>query len=106
MDKLKSIGFNDWFYSQMNAEKADTHEVARVVSVHRDSYVVTKGYGEVFAEGSGNLLYTVSSSSELPTTGDFVYADFYDDDSHAIIHEVIRVFPVSPCDKPCRSCYG
>ncbi|MGK2944718.1 MAG: ribosome small subunit-dependent GTPase A, partial [Desulfuromonadales bacterium] len=53
------------------------------------SYVVTKGYGEVFAELSGNLFYTTSSSLDLPTTGDWVYANFYDDDSLAIIHGVL-----------------
>ena len=69
--------------------KSPNHDLARVVSVHKDSYVVTKGTGEVFAELSGNMLYTASSSLDMPTTGDWVYADFFDNDSHAIIHEVM-----------------
>ena len=89
MNKLESIGFSDWFGSQVDVDKSVAHEVARVVSVHKDSCVVTKGHGEAFAELSGNLFYTASSSSDLPTTGDWVYADFYDDDSHAIIHGVV-----------------
>jgi ribosome biogenesis GTPase len=90
MDTLKKIGCSDWFHDHIDAEESATHEIARVVSVHRDSYVITNGSsGEVFAEGSGNLLFTADSPSELPTTGDFVYADFYDDESHAIIHGVI-----------------
>jgi len=68
-------------------EKA--HEIARVVSVHRDSYIISKGAGGVYAELSGNLAYTVDSTSDLPTTGDWVYADFFDDDSLAIIHGVL-----------------
>jgi len=43
----------------------------------------------IFAELSGNLLYCSESASDLPTTGDWVYADFYDDDSHAIIYGVL-----------------
>ncbi|MGI9536661.1 MAG: ribosome small subunit-dependent GTPase A, partial [Desulfocapsaceae bacterium] len=69
--------------------KIAAHELARVVSVHKDSYVVTKGEGEVFGECSGNLLYSSSSPLDLPTTGDWVYADFYDDDSLAILHGVV-----------------
>ena len=65
------------------------HDLARVVSVHKDSYVVTKGTGEVFAELSGNMLYTANSSLDMPTTGDWVYADFFDDNTHSIIHEVL-----------------
>ncbi|MCW8945243.1 MAG: ribosome small subunit-dependent GTPase A, partial [Sedimenticola sp.] len=33
--------------------------------------------------------YTADSPTDLPTTGDWVYADFYDDHTHAIIHGVM-----------------
>ncbi len=89
MEKLINLGYGDWFDSQIDAGKIAAHELARVVSVHKDSYVVTRGEGEVFGECSGNLLYTSSSPLDLPTTGDWVYVDFYDDDSHAIIHGVV-----------------
>jgi len=88
MDKLESIGFNHWFQNRVDTEKIAAHEIARVVSVHKDSYIVSKGSGEVFAELSGNLSYTADSAIDLPTTGDWVYVDFYDDDTHAIIHDV------------------
>ncbi len=89
MEKLESLGYSPWFKNRVDADKIATHDVARVVSVHKDSYVITKGFGEVFAELSGHLSYTANSVSDLPTTGDWVYADFYDDDTHAIIHGVI-----------------
>ncbi len=89
MNDLESIGYSDWFHSQADPAKIAAHEVARVVSVHKDSYTITKGQGEVFAELAGNLYYTANSSSDLPTTGDWVYANFYDDDSHAIIHGIL-----------------
>ena len=88
MTDLISIGYSDWFESRVDDEKVAAHDVARVVSVHKDSYTVTKGGEEIFAELSGNLLYCTESASDLPTTGDWVYADFYDDDTHAIIHDV------------------
>ena len=89
MDKLESIGYDDWFRSQADADKIAAHELARVVAVHKDRCVITKGEGDVFAEYSGNLLYVSDSPFDLPTTGDWVYADFHDDDSHAIIHGVL-----------------
>ena len=88
MSDLKSIGYSDWFNSRVDDEKIAAHGVARVGSVHKDSYTVTKGGEDIFAELSGNLLYTTESASDLPTTGDWVYADFYDDDTHAIIYGV------------------
>ena len=88
MSELEVIGYSDWFKSRVDEAKIAIHGVARVVSVHKNSFTVTKGEEEVFAELSGNLLYGTEFSSELPTTGDWVYADFFDDDSHAIIHGV------------------
>lgn len=88
MDDLKSLGYDDWFKSRVDDEMIAAHDVARVVSVHKDSYTVTKGGQEIFAELSGNLLYRTESAYDLPTTGDWVYADFFDDDTHAIIYGV------------------
>jgi ribosome biogenesis GTPase len=90
MSDLKSIGYNDWFKSRVDDEKIAAHGVSRIVSVHKGSYTVSNGGGEIFAELSGNLLYCAESASDLPTTGDWVYADFFDDDSHAII---VGLFP-------------
>ena len=89
MDKLERIGYDDWFRRQADAGKSAAHEIARVVAVHKDRCVITKGEGDVLAEYSGNLLYLSDSPFDLPTTGDWIYADFYDDDSHAIIHGVL-----------------
>lgn len=89
MDKLERIGFSDWFRSKIDVEKAAKHELARVVSVHKESYVLSNGQLEAFAQLSGNLLYSADSSMDLPTTGDWVYANFYDDDTHAIVYGVV-----------------
>ena len=88
MSNLDSIGYSDWFKSRVDDEKISSHEVARIASVHKDSYTVSKGEGEVFAELSGNLLYCAESAIDLPTSGDWVYADFHDEDTHAIIYGV------------------
>ena len=89
MENLQHIGFNDWFQERVEADKLAQHDIARVVSVHKDSYMITKGQGDVFAELTGKLAYTADSAADLPTTGDWVYVDFYDDDTHAIIHDIL-----------------
>ena len=87
-NNLKRLGFNEWFQSNRDIEKLAELEVARVISVHKDSYVITRGYNDAFAELAGKLIYSAESPIDLPTTGDWVYAHFYDEDSHAIIHDV------------------
>jgi ribosome biogenesis GTPase / thiamine phosphate phosphatase len=89
MGELERLGYDDWFRGNTDDDKVATHDIARVVSVHKDSCVITKGHGNAYAEPSGSLLYAADSPLDLPTTGDWVYADFYDDDSHAIVHEVL-----------------
>ncbi|MDA3800096.1 MAG: ribosome small subunit-dependent GTPase A [Kiritimatiellae bacterium] len=88
MNTLEDIGLSHWFQSQLDADQMAFHEVARVISVQKDSYIITNGDCEVFAELSGALFYNANSSTDLPTVGDWVYADFYDEDTLAIIHGI------------------
>ena len=98
MSKLNKLGYDEWFAQHADPAKLQSHGVARVLSVHKDSYLISTGEeGEdneqggqaIFAEAAGNLLYSAASSLELPTTGDWVYADCYDDNSHAIIFGIL-----------------
>ncbi|MEK7991257.1 MAG: ribosome small subunit-dependent GTPase A [Thiotrichaceae bacterium] len=89
MDKLENIGFSDWFQSKLDADKVAAHDIARVIAVHKDRYIITNGLRDIVAELARNILYTANYSTDLPTTGDWVYADFYDDGTHALIHDII-----------------
>ena len=88
MNTLEGLGFSDWFKQQVDEKLSALHGIARVVSVHKDSFTLTTGGQEIYAQLSGNLLYGADSASALPTTGDWVYANCYDDDTHAIIYGV------------------
>ena len=87
--ELQRLGFSDWFERRADQERTAIHDIARVVSVQRDSFMVTRGDKDVFAELSGNLLYSTESSADLPTTGDWIYVDFFDDDTHAVVYGVL-----------------
>ncbi len=88
MEKLTAMGFDNWFRSRIEDEKLQACEIARVVSVERQAWLLSRGDNPVYAELAGKLLYASDSGSALPTTGDWVYAQFFDDDSHAIIHDL------------------
>lgn len=62
---------------------------ARVVAVHKERFVVTDGSSEIRAELAGRYLHRAGSALDLPTVGDWVSAEFLDDRTHAIIHDVL-----------------
>ena len=79
----------DWVQQNLDAELAAAHEIARVISVRKNQYLLAHGSLTVVAELSGNLLYSTDDGVDLPTTGDWVYCDLYDDAAHAIIHGLL-----------------
>lgn len=83
------MGFDNWYRARVDSEKLQTCEIARVVGVARQSWLLSRGQEPVYAELAGKLLFASDSENALPTTGDWVYAQFYDDDSHAIIHDLL-----------------
>ncbi len=88
-ENIKNLGFDNWFRANTNAQLIKNHHIARVISVHKNSYIISKGSRDIFAELAGKMLYSADSSMLLPTVGDWVAADFFDDDSHAIIHSLL-----------------
>lgn len=85
---LKSLGFDQWFLDSIG-EPPYPFDVARVVAVHKESYVITCGDGEIQAELVGKILFTANSPLDYPAVGDWVFTTTYDDNSFAIIHELI-----------------
>jgi ribosome biogenesis GTPase len=88
-DNLKKLGFDKWFQKHANSGKLADLEIARVTTVHKDSCMITKGVKDVFAEVVGKLMYSADSPLDFPAVGDWVLADFYDEDTLAVIHEIL-----------------
>ncbi len=86
---LEELGFNNWFQEQLDSAKLDDFEIARVVAVEKDSYVINNGQMVVLAELTGKLMFTADSPLDFPAVGDWVYAQYFNDDSLAIIHEIL-----------------
>ena len=85
---IEKLGFSIWFQNKVDANKLDNFQIARVSSVHKDSYFITNGHSETRAEITGKLMYAAESSIEYPTVGDWCYVQYFDEDSPVIIHEV------------------
>lgn len=88
MNNLQSLGFDNWFQDKIDLSKTDFN-IVRVISVNKNSFVVSNGVKEIYAELTGRFLYNSENSLELPAVGDFVYAQLFDDDELAIIHEIL-----------------
>ena len=85
---LKSLGFDDWFLKKAE-ETSSEFDVARVVAVHKESYGITSGEGDIQAELVGKIRFTATSPLEYPAVGDWVVTSTYDDNTFAIIHELL-----------------
>lgn len=88
--KLTTLGFDQWFEAQSTNFHQDGCSFARISAVDRGSYLIRNESGEVPAELTGRLSYQIESPVDLPSVGDWVTAQYYDNDTAAIIH---RVFP-------------
>ena len=86
---MESLGFGEWFHENIESVDSKSFDVARVVAVHKDSYILNNGENEVFAEPIGKMLFSAASPIDLPTVGDWVLATFYDKDTFSIIHDVL-----------------
>ncbi len=88
-ENINNIGFNDWFLNKIPEDKLNEFEIARVAVVHRDSYKINNGIEEISAKLLGKLSFSAESPLDFPAVGDWVLVKYYDENSLAIIHEII-----------------
>ncbi|MBW7869372.1 MAG: ribosome small subunit-dependent GTPase A [Brumimicrobium sp.] len=88
MNNLKSLGFDNWYKDKIDLSKTDFN-ITRVISVNKNSFVVSNGVKEIYAELTGKFLFNSEDSLDMPAVGDWIYAQLFDDDELAIIHEIL-----------------
>jgi ribosome biogenesis GTPase / thiamine phosphate phosphatase len=86
--ELADLGFDSWFEEKRKALEGLDCDIARITRVDRDRYLVRNEQNEVQAEPTGKLLFSADSSQELPCVGDWVFVQYQNDDTLAIIHEL------------------
>ncbi len=85
---LADMGFDSWFENKLAELVPSENQLARVTIVNRDSYMVRGLKNEVPAELAGKFLFTVESSLSLPAVGDWVFVQYHDNGTQAIIHDL------------------
>ena len=96
MSKIEKLGFDNWFWSsipsgkdKVDLSKTADFQIVRVISVNKNSFVVSNGVKDIYAELTGKFLFNSENSLDLPAVGDWVYAQLFDDDELAIIHDIL-----------------
>ncbi len=89
MNSVEKLGFNNWFEDKVDSSKTNDLKIVRVVSVNKNSFVVSNGVKDIYAELTGKFLFNSEDSLDLPAVGDWVYAQLFDDDELAIIHDIL-----------------
>jgi ribosome biogenesis GTPase len=87
--KLLNLGLDSDFMESLDPKILEQHELARIIAVHKDSYIITNGEVDVSAELVGKLVFNASSTTDFPTVGDWVLVNFYDGITFSIIHEIL-----------------
>jgi len=86
---LNTLGFEYWNRSIGMGYPCEGFEYARVTAVDRGSCMVHDGNQEIPAEVAGRLSFSLDDSSEMPCVGDWVLIRHYNEQSAAIIHQVL-----------------
>ncbi|MEM7368523.1 MAG: ribosome small subunit-dependent GTPase A [Bacteroidota bacterium] len=84
---LKELGYTDTLAQYRADHKLDSLIVGRVISEHKERYVVKTDTAEYDAELIGNIRYSAESRYDFPAVGDWVAMLEYDVDK-ALIHAV------------------
>lgn len=85
--KLEDLGYSSFLEDFRNKENLDSFDVGRIISEHKDRYLVRNETSEFDAEVIGNLRYTAKTRRDLPAVGDWVALSEYDENK-ALIHAV------------------
>ena len=87
--KLKDLGLDDWFQARSKETSPNDFSLARITAVNKDKYLIRNEAAEVPAEITGKLMYSAESNLDFPTVGDWVYVQYFNDGTLAIIHEIL-----------------
>lgn len=91
--KLDDLGYNDKLEKLRIENKLEVFEIGRVISEHKERYIVKTEEGEFEAEITGILRFSAKGREDFPAVGDWVALTTYDSDS-AIIHKILPRFSI------------
>ena len=91
--RLEDLGYNENFEKSRLENNLQDFDLGRVISEHKERYIVKTVNGEFEAEITGNLRFSAKGREEFPAVGDWVALTTYDSD-FAIIHKILPRFSI------------
>lgn len=85
---ITELGFDIWFQKRVDPTRSKNFEIARVITVDKNSFIITDGKREIISEISGRLIFNTESPLDYPAVGDWVYVQYFNENTFAVIHEI------------------
>jgi ribosome biogenesis GTPase len=86
--KLEDLGFIDWYQERLGESRPLEYSLARVIAVNKNNYIIRNEKEEIPAEIAGKFMYGTESNLDLPTVGDWVYVQYFNENTFAIIYKI------------------
>ena len=91
--KLEDFGYTDNLEKFRIDNNLERFEIGRVITEHKERFIVKTAEGEYEAEITGNMRFTAKNREDFPAVGDWVALTTYDSDL-AIIHKILPRFSI------------
>ena len=85
---LEDLGYSSKMGKYRIEQNSKSFEIGRIISEHKERYVVKTDKNEFTAEITGNLRFSASDRSGFPVVGDWVTISVFNN-KQAIIHKII-----------------
>ena len=86
---LSDLGYEEFCKGEHCTGDNEDHAPARVVGVHKDSYLIHDGRRQIRAELTGKMMFGAASPLDLPAVGDWVLAQILDDGGFAVVNQLL-----------------
>lgn len=90
---LNDLGYNDKFEKFKIENNLDSFVIGRIISEHKERYIVKSADSVFEAEITGNMRFAAKGREDFPAVGDWVAMSTYDSD-FAIIHKIFPRYSV------------
>ncbi|HVO73045.1 MAG TPA: GTPase RsgA, partial [Ignavibacteriaceae bacterium] len=87
--QLEKLGMDPEMRQRIDPACFPGYQLGRVISVNKNSCVVSAGTSEIYSELSGKFLFSAQAPEDFPAVGDWVYLELFNDESLGIIHQIV-----------------
>jgi ribosome biogenesis GTPase len=86
---LSDLGYEEFCSGEHYTGNNEESAPARVVGMHKDSYLIHDSSRQIRAELTGKMMFGAASPLDLPAVGDWVLARILDDGGFAVVDQLL-----------------